>query len=100
MVRQKNGYVFLSNGTSPPSDSSGMCAALNSGVVALSSPLLASTTATRSGVVPSSFCAAGTASAGSPRSSTIWQRSWRPNSPPARLIRFTAGTQPACSVNP
>src|SRR5581483_1080503 len=54
---------------------------------------------TRFVVVASIFCAAGTASAGSPRVSTVTHCTWCPSTPDL-LIRCAATTQPACISGP
>ena len=46
------------------------------------------------------FCAAGTASAGSPRVSTVMHAVWWPRTPPAWLISAEAVMQPAAISGP
>ena len=89
-----------SNDASPVSANIGTLAALISGAVASASSELGPSTPNRFDVVASIFAAPVTASAGSPRVSTLEQTILSPSTPPAALIALAAGWQPAIISGP
>src|SRR6202050_693502 len=99
-MRQKYCSLVWSNDASPVSANIGILAALISGAVAPASSELGPSTPNRCEVVASIFAAAVTASAGSPRVSTLWQATLLPSTPPAALTEFAAARQPAIISGP
>src|ERR1017187_3543856 len=99
-MRQKYGSLFLSNDASPVSANIVTLAALISGAVASASSELGPSTPNRCDVVASIFAAAVTASAGSPRVSTLEQATLLPSTPPAALTAVAPARQPAIISGP
>ena len=99
-MRQKYGSLVWSNDASPVSANIGILAALISGAVESASSELGPSTPNRFDVVASIFAAPVTASAGSPRVSTLEQATLLPSTPPAALTAVTAGWQPAIISGP
>src|ERR1700719_4450999 len=99
-MRQKYCSLVWSNNPSPVSANIGTLAALISGAVASASSELGPSTPNRSDVVASIFAAPVTASAGSPRVSTLVQATLSVSTPPAALIAVAAAWQPAIISGP
>src|ERR1700733_14747411 len=99
-MRQKYCSLVWSNDASPVSANIGILAALISGAVASASSELGPSTPNRCDVVASIFAAAVTASAGSPRVSTLWQATLLLSTPPAALTAAAAARQPAIISGP
>src|SRR5215469_6457869 len=94
-MRQKYRSVLWSNDASPVSANIGTLAALISGAAQSASSELGPSTPNRCDVVDSTFAAPVTASAGTPRVSTLVQATLWVSTPPAALIAVTAAWQPA-----
>ena len=99
-MRQKYGSVVWSNDASPVSANIVILAALISGAVESASSELGPSTPSRFGVVASIFAAAVTASAGSPRVSSVAQATLLLSTPPAALTAVAAVRQPAIISGP
>src|SRR5271169_404583 len=99
-MRQKYGSVVWSNDASPVSANIVTLAALISGAVESASSELGPSTPSRCDVVASIFAPAVTASAGSPRVSSIVQTTLLPSTPPAALTAAAAVRQPAAISGP
>ena len=99
-MRQKYCSLVWSNDASPVSANIGILAALISGAVESASSELGPSTPNRCGVVASIFAAAVTASAGSPRVSTLVQATLLLSTPPAALTAVAAARQPAIISGP
>src|SRR5580704_6808801 len=99
-MRQKYCSLLWSNDDSPVSANIGTLAALISGAVESASSPLGPSTPSRCGVVASIFAAAVTASAGSPRVSTLEQATLLLSTPPAALTSAAAVRQPAIISGP
>src|SRR5713101_7221009 len=99
-MRQKYCSLVWSNDASPVSANIGTLAALISGAVASASSELGPSTANRCDAVASIFAAPVTASAGSPRVSTLVQATLSVSTPPAALIAVAAAWQPASCSGP
>jgi hypothetical protein len=99
-MRQKYSSLVWSNDASPVSANIGILAALISGAVESASSELGPSTPNRCGVVASIFAAPVTASAGSPRVSTLEQATLLLSTPPAALTAVAAARQPAIISGP
>src|SRR6516165_5702823 len=99
-MRQKYCSLVRSNATSPVSANIGILFAPIIGTVALASSELGPSTPNRCGVVAIIFAAAVTASAGSPRVSTLEQATLLLSTPPAAFTSAAAVRQPAIISGP
>src|ERR1700746_3934636 len=99
-MRQKYGSVVWSNDASPVSANIGILGALISGAGESASSELGPSTPNRCDVVASIFAAPVTASAGSPRVSTLAQATLLVSTPPAALTAVAAAWQPATISRP
>src|SRR5450631_4229119 len=99
-MRQKYCSLVWSNDASPVSANIVTLAPLISGAVASASSELGPSTPNMCDVVASIFAAAVTASAGSPRVSTLEQATLLLSTPPAALTAVAAARQPAIISGP
>src|ERR1700684_901325 len=99
-MRQKYCSLVWSNDASPVSANIGILAALIRGAVAFASSELGTSTPNRCAVVAAISAAAVTASAGSPRVSTLEQATLLLSTPPAALTAVAAARQPAIISGP